>query len=156
MLKILTNISKGKGREGDIELLAELSAVTRDTSLCALGRTAPNPVLSTIRYFRDEYEAHIKERKCPAYVCKELISYYIDPDKCEACMICLRQCPVEAIMGGKNQIHVIDQAKCTKCETCFEVCPPRFGAVKKISGEPVPSHIPEEERIIIRKSKKNE
>jgi NADH-quinone oxidoreductase subunit F len=156
MLKILTNISKGKGREGDIELLAELSAVTRDASLCALGRTAPNPVLSTIRYFRDEYEAHIKERKCPAYVCKELISYYIDPDKCEACMICLRQCPVEAIRGGKNQIHVIDQAKCTRCETCFEVCPPRFGAVKKISGEPVPPPIPGEERIIIRKSKKNE
>ncbi|MCL0069171.1 4Fe-4S binding protein [Dehalococcoidia bacterium] len=144
MLKILTNITKGKGRVGDIEFLEELSEVTRDASLCALGRTAPNPVLSTIRYFRDEYEAHIKERKCPAYVCKELISYYIDPDKCEACMICLRQCPVEAITGGKNQIHVIDQEKCTKCETCFEVCPPRFGAVKKISGELVPVSQPED------------
>ncbi|MCL0093769.1 4Fe-4S binding protein [Dehalococcoidia bacterium] len=144
MLKILTNITKGKGRVGDIEFLEELSEVTRDASLCALGRTAPNPVLSTIRYFRDEYEAHIKERKCPAYVCKELISYYIDPDKCEACMICLRKCPVEAITGGKNQIHVIDQEKCTKCETCFEVCPPRFGAVKKISGEPVPVSQPED------------
>ncbi|MCL0088183.1 4Fe-4S binding protein, partial [Dehalococcoidia bacterium] len=142
--KILTNITKGKGREGDIEFLEELSEVTRDASLCALGRTAPNPVLSTIRYFRDEYEAHIKERKCPAYVCKELISYYIDPDKCEACMICLRKCPVEAITGGKNQIHVIDQEKCTKCETCFEVCPPRFGAVKKISGELVPVSQPED------------
>lgn len=147
MLKILTNISKGKGREGDIEFLEELSEVTRDASLCALGRTAPNPVLSTICYFRDEYEAHIKERKCPAYVCKELISYYIDPDKCEACMICLRQCPVDAIIGGKNQIHVIDQEKCTKCETCFEVCPPRFGAVKKISGEPVAFPKPEEARM---------
>ncbi|MCL0088868.1 4Fe-4S binding protein [Dehalococcoidia bacterium] len=144
MLKILTNITKGKGRVGDIEFLEELSEVTRDASLCALGRTAPNPVLSTIRYFRDEYEAHIKERKCPAYVCKELISYYIDPDKCEACMICLRKCPVEAITGGKNQIHVIDQEKCTKCETCFEVCPPRFGAVKKISGELVPVSQPED------------
>jgi NADH:ubiquinone oxidoreductase subunit F (NADH-binding)/ferredoxin len=153
MLKVLTNISKGEGKEGDIELLEELSQVTRDASLCALGRTAANPVLSTIRYFRDEYEAHIKEKRCPAYVCKELISYYIDPEKCQACMICFRQCPAGAIAGGKNQIHVIDQEKCTKCGTCFEVCPPRFGAVKKISGEPVPSPIPEEARMIARKSK---
>jgi NADP-reducing hydrogenase subunit HndC len=153
MLKILTNISKGKGREGDIELLEELSQVTRDASLCALGRTAANPVLSTIRHFRDEYEAHIKEKRCPAYVCKALISYYIDPEKCRACMICLRQCPAQAITGGKNQIHVIDQEKCTKCGTCFEVCPPRFGAAKKISGEPVPPPIPEEARILARESK---
>ena len=123
MLKILTNITEGKGKEGDIELLVELSETTRNASLCALGRTAPNPVLSTIRYFRDEYEAHIKEKRCPAYVCKELISYYIDPDTCQACMICLRKCPVEAIVGGKNRIHVIDQEKCIKCGTCFEVCP---------------------------------
>jgi NADH-quinone oxidoreductase subunit F len=154
MLKIISNISKGKGREGDIERLEELSETTRDASLCALGRSAPNPVLSTIRYFRDEYEAHIKEKRCPAYSCKEIISYYIDPEKCQACMICLRKCPAEAIGGGKNEIHVIDQKKCTKCGTCFEVCPPRFGAVKHISGEPVPSSIPEETRIIIRKSKK--
>jgi NADH:ubiquinone oxidoreductase subunit F (NADH-binding)/(2Fe-2S) ferredoxin/ferredoxin len=153
MLKILTDISEGKGREGDIERLEGLSEVVRDASLCALGRTAPNPVLSTIRYFRDEYEAHIKEKRCPAYVCKELISYYIDPDKCKACMICLRQCPVEAITGGRDQIHVIEQEKCTKCGTCFEVCPPRFGAVKRLSGEPVPSPIPEEARIIVRESK---
>jgi NADH-quinone oxidoreductase subunit F len=153
MLKVLSRITKGKGKEGDIELLEELAEVTRDASLCALGRTAPNPVLSTIRYFRDEYEAHIKEKRCPAYVCKELISYYIDPDKCKACMICLRQCPTGAIGGDKNQIHVIDQEKCIKCGTCFEVCPPRFKAVKKISGEPVPPPIPEEARIIARKSK---
>jgi len=153
MLKILTNISKGKGREGDIELLEELSEATRDASLCALGGSAPNPVLSTIRYFRDEYEAHIKEKRCPAYVCKELISYHIDPDKCQACMICLRKCPAEAIAGDKNQIHVIDQDKCTKCGTCFEVCPSRFGAVRRLSGEPVPPPIPEEARIIVRKSK---
>jgi NADH:ubiquinone oxidoreductase subunit F (NADH-binding)/(2Fe-2S) ferredoxin/ferredoxin len=156
MLKILTNISKGEGKEGDIELLEELSQVTRDASLCALGRTAANPVLSTIHYFRDEYEAHIKEKRCPAYVCKALTSYYIDPEKCQACMICFRQCPAVAILGGKNQIHVIDQEKCTKCGTCFEACPPRFGAVKKISGEPVPSPIPEEARMIARKSKENE
>ena len=153
MLKILSNITKGKGKEGDIEFLEELSEVTRDASLCALGKTAPNPVLSTIRYFRTEYEAHIKEKRCQAYVCKELISYYIDPDKCKACMICLRQCPAGAIVGAKNQIHVIDQEKCTKCQTCFEVCPPRFNAVKKISGEPVPPPIPEEARIVVRESK---
>ena len=153
MLKVLTNISRGKGKEGDIELLEELSQVTKDASLCALGKTAANPVLSTLHYFRDEYEAHIKEKSCPAYVCKALISYYIDPEKCKACMICLRQCPTGAIAGGKNQIHVIDQEKCTKCKTCFEVCPPRFNAVKRISGEPVPPPIPEEARMIARESK---
>ena len=153
MLKILTQISEGKGKEGDVELLEEISEATRDASLCALGRTAPNPVLSTIRYFRDEYEAHIQEKRCPAYVCKDLIAYTIDPDKCAACMICYRKCPAEAIEGGKNQIHVIDQEKCTKCGTCFEVCPPRFSAVRRLSGEPVPPPIPEEARTIVRKSK---
>jgi NADP-reducing hydrogenase subunit HndC len=156
MYKILTNITNGKGREGDIELLEELSEVAIDASLCALGRTAPNPILSTLRYFRDEYEAHIRENRCPAYVCKELIAYHIDPDKCQACMICLRKCPAEAIDGGKKRIHIIDQEKCTKCGTCFEVCPPRFGAVQRISGEPVPPPIPEDARTIVRKSKKNE
>lgn len=150
MLKILTRISKGKGREGDVELLEELSEATRDASLCALGGTAPNPVMSTIRYFRNEFEAHIKEKKCPAYVCKDLVLYCIDPEKCKACMICLRKCPANCISGGKNRIHVIDQEKCTKCGTCFEVCPPRFGAVRRLSGEPVPSPIPEEERILVR------
>ena len=153
MLKILTNISKGRGRDGDIELLEELAGATKDASLCALGQTAPNPVLSTIRYFRDEYEAHINEKRCPAYVCKELISFCIDPQKCQACMICLRKCPSEAVIGGKNQIHVIDQDKCTKCGTCFEVCPSRFGAVRRLSGEPVPASIPEEERMIARGGK---
>jgi NADH-quinone oxidoreductase subunit F len=154
MLKILTKISEGKGREGDIELLEELGQTTREASLCALGGTAPNPVLNTIRYFRDEYEAHIKEKRCPAQVCKDLISYTIDPEKCQACMSCLRKCPSGAIAGGKNQIHVIDQDKCIKCGTCFEVCPSRFHAVKKISGEPVPPPIPEEARIIVRERKK--
>ncbi len=86
---------------------------------------------------------------------REVVSYYIDPDKCQACMICARRCPVEAIVGGKNQIHVIDQEKCIKCGTCFEACPPRFGAVQKISGEPVPPPIPEEERTVVRKSKES-
>jgi len=153
MLKILTNITQGKGREGDIELLEELSETAIEAALCALGKSSPNPFLSTLKYFRNEYEAHVKEKRCPALSCKELISYHIDPDKCQACMICFRKCPAEAIGGGKNQIHVIEQEKCTKCGTCFEVCPPRFGAVKKISGEPVPPPIPEEARMIVRESK---
>ena len=153
MREILDDIVNGKGKEGDIELLEGLSRVMTKASLCALGQTAPNPVLTTIRYFRDEYQAHIEGQRCPALVCKELISYYIDPNKCRACMICLRDCPVGAISGGKNQIHVIDQAKCTKCGTCFDLCPSRFGAIKKISGEPVPALPPEEERLLVRGKK---
>jgi NADH-quinone oxidoreductase subunit F len=153
MLKILKNITEGKGREGDIELLEVLSETAIEASLCALGTSAPNPFLSTLHHFRDEYEAHIKDQRCPALSCKELIAYHIDPEKCQACMICRKKCPAEAVIGGKKKIHVIDQEKCTKCGTCFEVCPPRFGAVQKISGEPVPAPIPEEERTIVRKSK---
>ena len=156
MHRILTNITRGKGKEGDIELLEELSETAVEASLCALGKSAPNPFLSTLRYFRDEYEAHIKEKRCQALSCKELISYYINPEKCQACMICAKKCPAEAIDGGKKKIHIIDQEKCTNCGTCFEVCPSRFDAVKKISGEPVPAPIPEDARIIAKKSKKNE
>ena len=147
MLNILNRICDGQGRTGDIGLLEELSEVVRDASLCALGTTAPNPVLSTIRYFRDEYEAHIKERRCPAGVCKALISYYIQPERCQACQICLRECPVGAITGGKNLVHVIDQDKCTKCGTCLEVCPPRFAAVLILSGEPVPAAPPQGTKV---------
>ena len=149
MLDILTDITEGRGEKKDIKLLEEVAAMVKDFSLCALGTSAPNPVLSTLKYFRDEYLAHIEQKRCPAYVCKALVSYYIDPEKCQACMICLRQCPVEAISGGKNQIHVIDQAKCTKCNTCFEVCPPRFSAVRRLSGEPVPP--PVEDRVLARR-----
>lgn len=135
MLDILERISRGEGEEGDIDKLQRLAATVKDGSLCALGGTAPNPVLTSIRYFRNEYEAHIKEKRCPAVVCTELISYYIQPDKCEGCLICLRNCPVEAIKGGKRMVHVIDQEKCIKCGTCLDVCPPRFSAVAKVSGE---------------------
>ena len=152
MHKILTNITEGKGKEGDIELLQDLAETAVEASLCALGKSAPNPFLSTLRYFRDEYEAHIKEKRCPALSCKQLIAYHIDPDKCQACMICLRKCPADAIDGGKKKIHIIDQEKCTNCGTCFEVCPPRFGAVEKISGVALPAPIPEDERNITRKS----
>jgi NADH-quinone oxidoreductase subunit F len=147
MLYILNRICDGEGQEGDIELLEELSEVVQDASLCALGTTAPNPVLSTIRYFKDEYEAHIRERRCPAGVCKSLVSYYINPEQCQACEICLRECPVGAIMGGKNIVHVIDQDKCTKCGTCLDVCPPRFAAVEKLSGQPVPAAPPQGTKV---------
>ncbi|MBI5018091.1 MAG: 4Fe-4S binding protein [Deltaproteobacteria bacterium] len=153
MLKILTNITKGKGKTGDIELLEKLSETAQEAALCALGKSAPNPFLSTLKYFREEYEAHIKEKRCPALSCKELIAYHIDPAKCQACMTCRKKCPAEAIDGGKNRIHIVDQEKCTKCGTCFEVCPPRFSAVRKISGEPVPPPVPEEARAIVRESK---
>ena len=154
MLKILNRLTQGKGEEDDLEKLEELAEVLSKASLCALGTSAPNPFLTTLKYFRDEYEAHIKEKRCPALSCKDLIAFYIDPEKCQACMICMRKCPVDAIEGGKKLIHVIDQEKCTKCGTCFEVCPSRFRAVKKISGEPLPPPLPQEERTIKRKRSK--
>jgi len=135
MLHILERISKGDGTPGDIETLENLAFTVRNSSLCALGGTAPNPVLTSIRYFHDEYQAHVSEKRCPALVCKPLISYYILPEKCQGCGICLRECPVEAILGGKRMVHVVVQDKCTKCGTCLDVCPTRFNAVVKISGE---------------------
>jgi len=154
MLKILNRICSGEGEVGDVELLEEIAEVVRDFSLCALGGTAPNPVLSTIRYFRDEYEAHIREKRCPAGVCKALISYYIEPEKCQACLICLRECPVGTITGGKNLIHIIDQDKCTKCGTCLEVCPPRFGAITRLSGVKVPEPVLQGTEVIRKRGRK--
>lgn len=153
MKEILIDITEGRGRKEDIELLKGLGKMMVNASLCALGGTAPNAVMTTLRYFRDEYIAHIEEKRCPAFVCKALVSYYIDSSKCQACLICLKNCPAGAIEGGKNQIHVINQEKCTKCGTCFEVCPSRFGAVKKISGEPVPPAPSLEERVLVRQKK---
>ena len=115
--------------------------------------TDANGWISVAEWLPEEYNEFFTSDEVDRLF-REVISYHIDPAKCQACMICLRKCPVEAIVGGKNQIHVIDQEKCIKCGTCFEVCPPRFGAVKKISGEPVPPPIPAEERTIVRKSKK--
>jgi len=150
MLEILTRITEGEGTEGDIELLTELAEGVKDSALCGLGQTCPNPVLTTLRYFGDEYDEHIRNHRCPAGVCKALISYYIDPGKCQACMICLRQCPAAAIEGRKNMVHLINQDKCTKCGTCLSVCPPRFDAVRVISGEPVPPPLPTAERVVRR------
>ena len=127
MLEVLTRITQGEGREGDIEYLLELGGQIKQSSLCGLGQTAPNPVLSTIRYFRDEYEAHILDRCCPSHACKPLIHYSIDVEKCTGCGRCLRKCPAEAISGAKKEPHVIDREKCIKCGTCLELC--KFDAV---------------------------
>jgi NADH-quinone oxidoreductase subunit F len=130
MSQILTDITEGKGREGDIELLERLSATLIDSSLCGLGQTAPNPVLTTIRYFRDEYEAHIREKRCPAGVCKALVTYSIIEEKCPGCGLCVKACPVEAIAPtGKKKPVILDQEKCIKCGSCYDVC--NMGAVKR-------------------------
>ncbi len=153
MHQILADITQGRGKEGDIELLEEIAASTRSASLCALGRSAPNPVLSTLRYFRHEYEAHIRDKRCPSYSCQALTSFYIDPEACDGCLLCLKNCASEAIAGGRDQIHVIDQAKCNKCGTCFDVCPGKYDAVRRFSGEPPPVPIPVERRTLARERK---
>ena len=126
-LEILNDICEGNGRQGDIELLQELGSMIQKFSLCGLGTSAPNPVLTTIRYFRDEYEAHIRDKKCPAGVCKPLFHYEIDEDVCNGCHLCALKCPQEAITGEKKKNHVIDQDKCIKCSICYDAC--KFGAV---------------------------
>lgn len=129
MLEILERITGGKGEEGDIEKLEILAKNIKASALCGLGQTAPNPVLSTLRYFRDEYEAHVRDKKCPAGVCKSMMSYVIHADLCKSCGICARACPVGAIKGEKKVPYVIDQEKCIKCGACMEKCP--FKAIFK-------------------------
>lgn len=129
LLEILTRITRGEGRMSDIALLGELSATISETSLCALGGSAPNPVLSTIRYFRDEYVAHIRDGRCPAGVCKHLVTYRVIDSACTGCRACAKVCPVDCISGVANEIHVIDQSKCVKCGACYEAC--RFDAVER-------------------------
>ncbi|MEZ5125168.1 MAG: NADH-quinone oxidoreductase subunit NuoF [Thermoleophilia bacterium] len=132
MLEILERITVGQGRAGDIEKLETLATTIKKTSLCGLGQTAPNPVLTTIKYFRHEYEAHIVERRCPALSCEALISYVIDPDACTGCMLCAKKCPTQAAHGARKQAHAIDQAKCITCDACRVAC--KFGAVRIVSG----------------------
>ncbi|MCL6610187.1 MAG: NADH-quinone oxidoreductase subunit F [Peptococcaceae bacterium] len=134
MLGILERITRGEGRPEDMDLLLELAGDIRAGSLCSLGKTAPNPVLSTLKYFRDEYEAHIFEKRCPALMCKDLIAYYILPHKCErSCDACVGSCPVEAIYSNEDRIKVINQEKCVKCNSCLVACPPQYRAVVKVS-----------------------
>lgn len=133
---ILSDICAGKGKSEDIQTTEEIAETMREALLCALGRTAANPVLTSLKYFRDEWEQHIIEKRCPANVCKALTDFYINPEKCQACLLCLKECPAGAIQGDKDQVHWIDQEKCIKCGTCYEIC--NFHAVKKLSGEPIP------------------
>ncbi len=130
MLEILERITMGEGKESDLDLLEDLSNKIKDASLCGLGQTAPNPVLTTLKYFREEYEAHIRDKRCPAHSCVALLTYTVIPDKCTGCTACARKCPVDAISGTVKEPHVIDQAACIKCGMCYDVC--RFDAVEKL------------------------
>jgi NADH-quinone oxidoreductase subunit F len=132
MLDILNDITQGKGKQGDIDLLLSIGQAVKRSALCGLGQTAPNPVLTTIRYFRDEYEAHL-EGRCPALVCKALVRYQIDASKCKGCEICVRWCPAGAIRGELKKPHWIEDSACTKCGTCLEKCPPKFSAITSVS-----------------------
>ena len=132
MLETLTRICDGEGVPEDLDRLVDLAKKVKVNSLCGLGQTAPNPVLTTVKYFREEYEAHIVDKACPAHVCKALISYKIEPDRCKDCKICTRACPVGAISQGEGKFQEIDQGTCIKCGTCYEVCP--FGAIDVLSG----------------------
>jgi len=122
MLETLTRITEGKGEMEDLERLQELAVNIKASSLCGLGQTAPNPVLSTLRYFRDEYIAHVRDKKCPAGACVELLEFFID-DSCKGCTKCKKVCPTDAIVGNVKEVHVIDQEKCVKCGACVPVCP---------------------------------
>jgi ferredoxin len=128
MLEILERITAGEGTMEDLDNLTELGNQIKEASLCGLGNSAPNPVVTTLRYFRDEYVAHIEKKKCPAHVCAPLLTFTIN-DKCTGCMVCLRACPSDAITGSKRVLHVIDDDKCIQCGKCYTVC--RFDAVEK-------------------------
>jgi NAD-dependent dihydropyrimidine dehydrogenase PreA subunit len=122
LLEILDRITRGEGKEDDMELLEKLSNGIKSASLCGLGQTAPNPVLSTLKYFREEYKAHIRDKKCPAMVCKELLTYSINEEVCKGCGACLKACPAGAISGAKKKPHKINADICIRCGACFDVC----------------------------------
>jgi len=129
MLEMLDKICQGKATRDDLNRLRELALIIKDTSLCGLGQTAPNPVLSTLDNFFDEYLAHVEEKRCPAGKCKDLVRYVIDPEKCKGCTLCAKVCPADAISGKVREPHVIDQDKCVKCGACYTAC--KFGAISR-------------------------
>jgi NADH-quinone oxidoreductase subunit F len=134
LLKMLERITEGKGREEDLKTLAQLSEDIKAGSLCGLGKTAPNPVLTTLRYFKDDYEAHVKEKRCPGMVCRPLIAFYIDLEKCaRGCDACVGCCPVEAVFTTSTRKKGIDQSLCVKCGECVVACPPEYDAVRRVS-----------------------
>ena len=134
LLRILERITNGEGREGDLEQLEALAVDIKDGSLCGLGKTAPNPIITSLRYFREEYEAHVNEKRCPAGACRALTAYYIDLDKCaRGCDACVGSCPVEAIFTTRDRKKGIDQTLCVRCGECMAACPVDYNAVKKVS-----------------------
>ena len=133
MLDILTDITEGNGKPEDINLLKNLAEGIKAGSLCGLGQTSPNPVLTTLKFFENEYNAHINDHVCPALACKNFISYHIITDKCNGCRLCFKSCPVDAISGKKKEPHVIDQKKCIKCGTCIELCSGKYDAMECVS-----------------------
>jgi ferredoxin len=135
MTYIYERIISGNGRVEDLKMLEDISVLLEGASLCALGMTAQNIVITTLKYFRDEYEAHIHNNSCPALICKPLIYYRILPDKCTGCMLCVKSCPVSAISGEPKKSHIIDQSICTKCGVCMETCPVKFSAIIKKTGK---------------------
>ena len=134
MLNALDRLTKGEGTEQDLELLQTLSEDIKEGSLCGLGKTAPNPVLTSLKYFREEYEAHVREKRCPALMCRSLTAFYIDPDRCaRGCDACIGSCPVEAIFTAKGRKKAVDQKLCVKCGECMVACPSEYDAVRKVS-----------------------
>jgi NADH-quinone oxidoreductase subunit F len=134
MQRIFDRMVSGEGRQGDVELLEELCDMLGGTALCALGTSAPFPVRSAIKHFRDEFEAHIRERRCPSLVCMDLLHYDIDNDRCNGCSVCRKNCPADAIHGEHKKRHEIDQDLCVKCGNCVSMCPPKVRAIHKLPG----------------------
>ncbi|MCE5244878.1 MAG: 4Fe-4S binding protein, partial [Desulfobacteraceae bacterium] len=138
LLKVMDRIIAGEGGEQDLQLLESLSGAIKEGSLCGLGKTAPNPVLTSLEYYRDEYEAHIREKRCPAAMCRKLTAFYIDPDRCaRGCDVCAGCCPVDAIFTAKGRKKAVDQALCVKCGECEAACPAEYDAVRRVS----PAHL---------------
>jgi len=148
MLHILDGINSGGGQEDDLQLLEELAEFMEAASLCALGQSAPFPVSSTLKYFREEYLEHIKEKRCRAGVCTALIAYEIDQQKCEQCGACLRNCPVAAVHRSEDKVHTIIQEKCIKCGACFTACPEKFSAVIKVPAHSIQRKSPKTENLL--------